>query len=117
MENIKSYFIAEWNLSQFSNDFTVDFKKSCKGSCIILTMKSYDKDHVLVKTNKLRLCPNQGFMIDNGLKGKYDKNDLEKWYKFIKNNYYPIRDEIRNRIKNKIDELNELFNSVPYNCS
>lgn len=114
MENIKSYFIAEWNLSQFSNDFMVDFKKSCnaaraKGSGVILTMKSYDKDHVLVKTNKL--------MIDNGLKGKYDKNDLEKWYKFIKNNYYPIRDEIRNRIKNKIDELNELFNKVPYNCS
>lgn len=27
MENIKSYFIAEWNLSQFSNDFIVDFKK------------------------------------------------------------------------------------------
>lgn len=114
MENIKSYFIAEWNLSQFSNDFIVDFKKSrraarAEGSCVILTMKSYDKDHVLVKTNKL--------MIDNGLKGKYDKNDLEKWYKFIKNNYYPIRDEIRNRIKNKIDELNELFNRVPYNCS
>ena len=104
MENIKSYFIAEWNLSQFSNEFIVDFKK-----CVILTMKSYDKDHVLVKTNKL--------MIDNGLKGKYDKNDLEKWFKFIKNNYYPIRDEIRNRIKNKIDELNELFNKVPYNCS
>lgn len=114
MENIKSYFIAEWNLSQFSNDFIVDFKKAAKrrepgGSCVILTMKSYDKDHVLVKTNKL--------MIDNGLKGKYDKNDLEKWYKFIKNNYYPIRDEIRNRIKNKIDELNDLFNKVPYNCS
>lgn len=105
MENIKSYFIAEWNLSQFSNDFIVDFKKKN----VILTMKSYDKDHVLVKTNKLT--------IDNGLKGKYDKNDLEKWYKFIKNNYYPIRDEIRNRIKNKIDELNDLFNKVPYNCS
>ena len=73
MENIKSYFIAEWNLSQFSNEFMVDFKKN-----VILTMKSYDKDHVLVKTNKL--------IIDNGLKGKYDKNDLEKWYKFIKNN-------------------------------
>lgn len=111
MENIKSYFIAEWNLSQFSNDFIVDFKKA-----VILTMKSYDKDHVLVKTNKLT--------IDNGLKGKYDKNDLEKWYKFIKNNYYPIRDEIRNRIKNKIDELSrlaaraessfDLFNKVPY---
>ena len=109
MENIKSYFIAEWNLSQFSNEFIVDFKKAAKGSSVILTMKSYDKDHVLVKTNKL--------IIDNGLKGKYDKNDLEKWYKFIKNNYYPIRDEIRNRIKNKIDELNELFNKVPYNCS
>lgn len=113
MENIKSYFIAEWNLSQFSNEFIVDFKKAAgrreRSSCVILTMKSYDKDHVLVKTNKL--------MIDNGLKGKYDKNDLEKWYKFIKNNYYPIRDEIRNRIKNKIDELNELFNKVPYNCS
>lgn len=95
---------ANWNLSQFSNEFIVDFKKA-----VILTMKSYDKDHVLVKTNKLT--------IDNGLKGKYDKNDLEKWYKFIKNNYYPIRDEIRNRIKNKIDELNELFNKVPYNCS
>lgn len=104
MENIKSYFIAEWNLSQFSNEFIVDFKKA-----VILTMKSYDKDHVLVKTNKLT--------IDNGLKGKYDKNDLEKWHKFIKSNYYPIRDEIRNRIKNKIDELNELFNKVPYNCS
>ncbi len=114
MENIKSYFIAEWNLSQFSNEFIVDFKKTAKqrepkGSCVILTMKSYDKDHILVKTNKLT--------IDNGLKGKYDKNDLEKWYKFIKNNYYPIRDEIRNRIKNKIDELNDLFNKVPYNCS
>lgn len=114
MENIKSYFIAEWNLSQFSNEFIVDFKKAAKaagakGSSVILTMKSYDKDHVLVKTNKLT--------IDNGLKGKYDKNDLEKWYKFIKSNYYPIRDEIRNRIKNKIDELNELFNKVPYNCS
>lgn len=114
MENIKSYFIAEWNLSQFSNEFIVDFKSRkaarAEGSkAIILTMKSYDKDHVLVKTNKLT--------IDNGLKGKYDKNDLEKWYKFIKNNYYPIRDEIRNRIKNKIDELNELFNMVPYNCS
>lgn len=114
MENIKSYFIAEWNLSLYSNEFIVDFKKAAKrrepgAQCVILTMKSYDKDHVLVKTNKL--------MIDNGLKGKYDKNDLEKWYKFIKNNYYPIRDEIRNRIKNKIDELNELFNKVPYNCS
>lgn len=104
MENIKSYFIAEWNLSQFSNEFIVDFKKY-----VILTMKSYDKDHVLVKTNRV--------MINKGLKGKYDKNDLEKWYKFIKNNYYPIRDEIRNRIKNKIDELNELYNKVPYNCS
>ena len=114
MENIKSYFIAEWNLSQFSNEFIVDFKKPQSGKSqglkgIILTMKSYDKDHVLVKTNKLT--------IDNGLKGKYDKNDLEKWYKFIKNNYYPIRDEIRNRIKNKMVELNDLFNKVPYTCS
>lgn len=105
METVKSYFIAEWDLTYYSNEFIYDYKKN-----IIITMKSYDKDHKLVKTNKIEI-------VKDSLKGKYEKEKLKRWMKFIKDNYNVIREAVAEKIKLKIDEMKKIYDSIPYTCS
>lgn len=94
MENVKKFLIDQWDLNGFTNDFTVTHKKH-----VIITVKSYDKDHKLQRTTRLELKPNM--------------NATPQIRAYLERYYFIIYEHLMNDIDAKINELNRKKQLIP----